>query len=586
MSTFIRAGLILIFAVTIFPTLSLAEVLPSAIKAKINKHKFNRNDIAIYIKETGKNRVVASLNIDQAMLPASVIKVYSAYAVLLELGYDYRWPTKFYYTGKLKNGILHGNLVVKGFGDPTLRTADLPGIVAALKAKGIKKIKGNIVIDRSYFTVPRRDSSHFDKNIYSAYNAMPDALMFNQHLSKFTIGPTKGRHQIKKYIPGESYRVVNKIQTVSGSCKGSRSWPNIRVNYTTETPTLVVSGKLSKHCKKRTYTYIITKSYKEFYAAFKRELKRKGISYKGRMRVGKLPAGAKSLYAHYSAPLEKIISVTSKKSNNLFARHLLLTLGAKIYGSPANLDKGRRAITQILNRYRLLDTPKCHIDNGCGLSRISKITARSMGRVLDHAYRGYGKRWMNTLSIAGTDGTIRRRFQNTSVKNRAWMKTGTLNNAKNIVGYVKSRSGKLYTVVILTNGKRAKWHGAKLENDIIKWLVTYSGSGVSGGLDPLREQLKTKDKMLWGDTVTNSSLGGLNPADSSSRGYYVQVGSFGTSPSEAFLSQLRNEGFAYRIITTENLFKVMVGPYADRSQANKALVAIKKETPGAYITQL
>lgn len=586
MSLFFRTGLMVVFAAMIFPSLSLAEVLPSAIKAKINKYKFNRNDVAIYIKETGKNRVVASLNIDKTMLPASVIKVYSAYAVLLELGYDYRWPTKFYYTGKLKRGILHGNLVVKGFGDPTLRTADLPGIVAALKAKGIKKIKGNIVIDRSYFTVPKRSSSHFDKNIYSAYNAMPDALMFNQHLSKFTIGPKNGRHQIKKYIPGESYRVVNKIQTVSGSCKGSRSWPNIRVNHATETPTLVVSGQLSKHCKKRTYTYIVTKSYKEFYAAFKRELKRKGISYNGRMRVGRLPAGAKGLYTHYSAPLEKIISVTSKKSNNLFARHLLLTLGAKIYGPPANLDKGRRAITQILNRYRLLDTPKCHIDNGCGLSRISKITARSMARVLDHAYKGYSKRWMNTLSIAGTDGTIRRRFQNTSVKNRAWMKTGTLNNAKNIVGYVKSRSGKLYTVVILVNGKRARWHGAKLENDIIKWLVSYRGSGVSGGPDPLREKLKQKDKVLWGDSVISSSSRGADSSTASSLGYFVQVGSFGTSPSKAFLSKLRNRGFAYRIVNTGKLFKVLVGPYADRSQANKALPTIKKETPGAYITQL
>ncbi len=584
MSAFLKIGLLFLFAATAFPSLSFATVLPSAIKSKISKHKFNRNDVAIYIKETGKNKVVASLNIDKPMLPASVIKVYSAYAVLLELGYGYRWPTKFYYTGKLKNGVLHGDLVVKGFGDPTLKTSDLPAIVAAIKAKGIKKVKGNIVIDRNYFTVPKRDSSHFDKNIYSAYNAMPDALMFNQHLSKFTIGSYKGRHKIKKYIPGESYRVVNKIQTVSGSCKGSRSWPNIRVNHTTETPTLIVSGKLSKHCKKRTYTYIVTKSYKEFYAAFKRELKRDGISYSGRMKVGKLPAGAKSLYTHYSAPLEKIISVTAKKSNNLYARHLLLTLGAKIYGPPANLDKGRRAVTQILNRYRLLDTPNCHIDNGCGLSRTSKITARSMARVLDHAYKGYGKRWMNTLSIAGTDGTIRRRFQNTSVKNRAWMKTGTLNNAKNIVGYVKSRSGKLYTVVILTNGKRARWHGANLENDIIKWLVNYKGSGVSGGPDPLRERHKIKDKALWGDSVVTASRG--SGSANTSKGYYVQVGSFGASPNKTFLNQLKNRGFAYRIVTAKNLYKVMVGPYANRSQAKQALQTIKKKTPGAYITQL
>jgi D-alanyl-D-alanine carboxypeptidase/D-alanyl-D-alanine-endopeptidase (penicillin-binding protein 4) len=565
-----------LFAAIITPSLAFAEILPSAIKSALNRHKFNRNNVAIYIKETGKNRIVASMNIDKEMLPASVIKVYSAYAILLELGYNYRWPTKFYTTGKLQNGVLYGDVVVKGFGDPTLKTSDLPRIVSALKARGIRKIKGNIIIDRSYFTVPKRDSSHFDKNIYSAYNAMPDALMFNQHMSRFTIAYKNGKHRVIKEIPGESYRVVNKIKSVSSSCKGSRSWPSIRVDHSSSTPILRVSGTLSKHCRKRSYTYIVTKAYKEFYAAFKRQLKRSGVTYSGRMRVGKVPAGAKLIYTHYSQPLEKVISITAKKSNNLFARHLLLTLGAKIYGPPANLDKGRRAVTQILNRYRLLDTPKCHIDNGCGLSRVSKITARSMARVLDHAYKGYGKRWMNPLSIAGTDGTIRRRFRNTRVKNRAWMKTGTLNNAKNIVGYVKSRSGKLYTVVILTNGKRARWHGANLENDIIKWLINYSGTGVSGGRDPMREKLKLKDKVVWGD-IDAAAIAGS---------YYVQVGSFDSVPDERFLTDLKNNGFAYRIINAENRFKVMVGPYSDRPQADKALQKLKKKTPGAYVTQL
>jgi len=545
------------------------------IASLINQHHFNRGNVAVYIKETGKNRVVASLNIDKEMVPASVIKVYSTYAALLELGYGYRWPTKFYYTGKLQNGVLYGNLVVKGFGDPTLRTADISRIVAALKARGIRKIKGNIVIDRSYFTVPRRDSSHFDKNIYSAYNAMPDALMFNQHLSRFSIVPRNGKHQVQKSIPGNSYRVANTIRSVSGSCKGSRSWPSIHIDHGSNTPVLRVSGTLSKHCRKRSFTYIITKPYKEFYEALRGEIKRSGIAYSGRMKVSRVPAGAKLLYTHYSAPLEKIISITAKKSNNLFARHLLLTLGAKIYGAPANLDKGRRAVRQILNRYRLLDTPRCHIDNGCGLSRISKITARSMARVLDHAYKSYGKRWMQTLSIAGVDGTIKKRFRYTTVKNRAWMKTGTLNNAKNIAGYVKSKSGKLYTVVILTNGKRARWQGASLENGIIKWLIGYRGSGVGGGVDPMRAALKQKDRKIWEY---------IEPVPTAKK-YYVQVGSFDAIPKGNFLTDLLNMGLTYRIIRSDNHFKVVVGPYSERSQADNALWKLKDEIPGAYVTQ-
>jgi D-alanyl-D-alanine carboxypeptidase/D-alanyl-D-alanine-endopeptidase (penicillin-binding protein 4) len=417
---------------------------------------------------------------------------------------------------------------------------------------------------------------------------MPDALMFNQHLSKFTIAAKKGRHQIIKSIPGESYRVANKIKSVSKSCRGKRSWPSIRVNHASSTPVLVVSGVLSTKCPRRSYSYIITKPYKEFYEALKRQLKRSGIGYHGRMRVSRVPAGAKILYTHYSAPLEKIISVTAKKSNNLFARHLLLTLGAKIYGAPANLDKGRRAVAQILNRYRLLDTPKCHIDNGFVLSRVSKITARSMARVLDHAYKGYGRRWMRTLSIAGTDGTIRRRFRNTSVKNRAWMKTGTLNNAKNITGYVKSKRGKLYTVVILTNGKRARWYGAKMQNDIIKWLVSYSGSGVPGGRDPMREELKLKDKVIWGDITTEqvSPAASSKVSSASAKGYFVQMGSFGSVPNEAFLDRLRNGGFAYRVIEADGHYKVLAGPYSDRAQANDALSRLQEIASGAYVTQL
>jgi D-alanyl-D-alanine carboxypeptidase/D-alanyl-D-alanine-endopeptidase (penicillin-binding protein 4) len=577
-----------IWLFVIFSSFLFGEVLPGFIKNKINQYKFKKSEVAIYIKETGRNRTIASLNIDKEMTPASVVKVYSTYAVLLELGYDYRWPTNFYYTGKLKGGTITGDLVVKGYGDPTLSSKDLPGIVSALKAKGIRKIKGNIIIDRSYFTVPKRDSSHFDKNIYSPYNAMPDAMMFNQHTSKFSIVAKNGRHQVQKSIPGDSYRVVNNLRTVPGSCRGSRSWPRIKVDHSTETPTLMVSGKLSRQCRKRTIRQIVTKPYKEFYAALKYQMKRSGIAYSGQMKLRRVPAGAKKIYTHYSSSLEKIISTTAKKSNNLFARHLMLTLGAKIYGAPANLDKGRRAVVQILNRYRLLDTPKCHIDNGCGLSRASKITARSMANVLDHAYRGYGMRWMKTLSIAGRDGTIKRRFRSTIVKNRAWMKTGTLNNVKNISGYVKGQSGKLYTVVILVNSKRARYLGAKLQNDIMKWLVTYRGSGVKADIDPLPDALKPKDS-LWRDidvSTPSSRYEKRVPEVSSAESYFVQVGSFSTAPDGHFLGKLRNNGFAYRIVKEQARSKVMVGPYGRRADAVKALKTLQRQVKGAYITQL
>ncbi len=112
------------------------------------------------------------------------------------------------------------------------------------------------------------------------------------------------------------------------------------------------------------------------------------------------------------------------------------------------------------------------LDNGCGLSRKSRTTVRVIYKLLQDAYKQYGKTWMNTLSIAGVDGTIRKRFKRSIVKKRAWMKTGTLKDAKNIAGYVKGKSGKLYTVVIFFNDVR-RWLGVQIENQIIEWLVRH-----------------------------------------------------------------------------------------------------------------
>jgi len=487
--------------ISIFITVDIfGDILNKDMEYMLSKSAIKRSELALYIKETESNRVVSAINIDKLMLPASVIKVYSAYAILLELGYDYRWSTNFYITGKFINGTVYGDLVVKGFGDPTLNSSDIPEIVKALKAQGIDKINGDIVIDRSYFSVSTRDSSHFDNNIYSPYNAMPDAMMFNQHTSNFSLYPKNGKYVVKKLIAGDSYRVSNQIKVVGGSCVGKRANPIISIDHSTERPTLVLQGKLSNRCKKRYYKYIITKPYKEFYNALKNEFAKRGIKYNGKRKMAKTPLEAKKIYTHYSKKLEDIIAITAKKSNNLFARHLLLTLGAKIYGSPSNLNKGRKAVERVLNRYHLLNYSKTCIDNGCGLSRESRITARSMAKVLDHAYKSYGQRWLNILSIAGKDGTIRRRFAQSIVKNRAWMKTGTLDRVKNISGYLKSRDGTLYTVVILVNSKHSRWAGSALQNKIIKWLVGYKAIVDRDNISFVPQE-PVKQKLLW--DITN-----------------------------------------------------------------------------------
>ena len=452
-----------------FVTLGWLYALPSKIERYIKNSGIPQKDISIYIKELDTNRVVASHHATRTRKPASVIKVLTTYASLLKLGFNYRWPTIFYTTGSLKGGVLNGNLIVKGFGDPTLATDDVEKIAETIRAEGIRKINGNIIIDRSYFNVGNKESAHFDKHPYSPYNAMPDAMMFNERSSRVLIIPQEKRVEKESYNPG--YRVLNQIEFVNKPCRGRYAWATSRVDKTDIVPKLILEGRLSRYCSDRKVSKLLTKPYKAFYYALKEKLKERGVSVKGSLRLHKVPGNAKILFVHYSNPLEMIVSETAKESNNLYARHLLLYLGAQFYGAPATLKKGRRAVREILRYKGVWSDSECYIDNGSGLSRVSKISAKFLADIYEDAYWYYAKRWMETLSIAGVDGTLKKRFRRSVVKNRAWMKTGTIKGVKNIAGYVKSRKGRLYTVVILINTKVKSSKVSKLQDNIITWLI-------------------------------------------------------------------------------------------------------------------
>jgi len=553
-------------------TLSI-YALPQTINNFIKKSTISPKDISIYIKEVGENgRVIISHNVTKARTPASVIKVLSTYAAVLKLGFDYHFPTKFYTTGNLRNGVLNGDIIIKGFGDPTLNSKSLKEIVGNIRARGIQKITGHIVIDRSYFRVGTKDSSGFDEHPYSPYNAMPDAMMFNERVSTICVTPNK--NDISKKGADGSYKIINKLQRVNKPCKGRYSWPGVKIDKTKAMPSVLLQGKISQRCGKRNICKVVTKPYKSFYYALKDELKKAGIMVSGNMRLRKVPSNARLIFTHYSKSLEKIISKTAKKSNNLYARHLLLTLGAKMYGAPATVSKGRKAVENILRSKGALSYGTLSIDNGSGLSRTAKLSAKILADMYDNAYKRYRQRWMQTLSIAGVDGTIKKRFRGTVVKNRAWMKTGTLRRVKNIGGYVKSKSGKLYTVVILTQSNRGAWRASQLQNEIIKWLVTYKGRG---GAKPT--ELHTNDNHL-------RSMQMVTPNNATFTKYYVQAGSFSVQPTKKYLLKLERLGLRYKVKYSDK-YKVLIGAYGQENDARKALEKVREHVnSGAFIVKL
>lgn len=457
------------FILAVVGTWTLSAQLPSDIAFFMQKDKINPSNLSILIKNRANGEIVASLNPYTPRVPASVAKIATCYAALLEFGKNFKWPTQIYYNGELKSGVLNGDLIVKAYGDPTLRASDVKFFAQKLRSYGIREIKGNLIIDRSFFKNSSTITSGFDKNYVSEYNAMPDALMYNDHLNRFEIVPSKNGVNIRRSYGDRSYKIVNKIKAVNGSCRGSKAWPKIRFLRHQDCVDVVLDGKLSSSCRPIIINRVLSTPYKSFYYSFANYLNQVGIKFNGKLILATKPNSAKLLFTHYSKPLIKIVAKTLKKSNNLYARQIFLILGVKRYGYPATLQKSQRAIKEILGAKGVIDSSD-YIVNGSGLSKKSRLKVTSAINIHDSAYRDFGDDWLHALSIAGVDGTLKKRFRYSPVKNRAFMKTGTLKRAKNIAGFVKSIKGNFYDVAIFYNGAKI-WLGKDIQDKIITWLV-------------------------------------------------------------------------------------------------------------------
>lgn len=460
-----------IYFIILFLISTLNAKIPEGIEQILSRYSIDSSSISIDIEDIDTGVKVATLNENVARIPASIAKVFTTYSSILHLGFDYRYSTLFYYTGTITNGILNGDLIIKSYGDPNLNSNHLKAIVSKIKSKGINEIKGDIVIDRTFFDIPNLNSSGFDKNKYSPYNAMPDSMMFNERVSTIYLKASSNGVKIKKKDNDGSYKVINKVKAVNGSCRGSRSWVNIKVNEDYDRPLVILSGTLSKRCATKEVCKVLTKPYKTFYYALKQQMREQRILNKSRLKLAKIPRYSKNLFIYKSKPLKDIISTINKDSNNLMARQLMLTLGGYLFNRPCTTYKGREAIKKILTSHGIAFDKRLFIDNGSGLSRNSIVTATSFTNLLRYAFNSEGQKWLNTLSIAGVDGTTKKRFKNSIVKGRGWFKTGTINKVKNIVGYVNSYSGRIYTIVILVNDPKSGYDGANIQNDILKWLV-------------------------------------------------------------------------------------------------------------------
>src|SRR5665647_2716355 len=202
-----------LFLLCLITTRAVASTLPEPVTAALKHAHISLSSVSIVVQETGAPRPLVSLNADRAMNPASTMKLLTTFAALETLGPAYRWKTEVYLNGKLENGVLQGDLVFKGYGDPKLTVEQFWMWLRELRQRGLREIRGDIVMDHSFFESVSQDPAEFDNNPTRAYNVGTSALLLNFNAMHLHLIPND--HSTTALLEPElaGYTLLNRITT-------------------------------------------------------------------------------------------------------------------------------------------------------------------------------------------------------------------------------------------------------------------------------------------------------------------------------------------------------------------------------------
>jgi D-alanyl-D-alanine carboxypeptidase/D-alanyl-D-alanine-endopeptidase (penicillin-binding protein 4) len=405
-----------------------------------------------------------SANDAEPMNPASTMKIVTTYSALHLLGPAFTFRTELLADGAITGDVLNGDLNLRGGGDPKLVIEDLWLLVNRLRAFGVREVRGDLVLDKSMFEPLPHDPASFDGEEGRAYNVGPDALLVNFKSIAVSFVPDAAAKVARVLVVPEvaGMKFPRTVRGVEGACGDWRG--RLAANF--DDPMAArIAGVYPLACGERTI-YLGALEHTSYLGAVFRGLwERQGGLWTGKVREGGVGANARLIAAQESPPLALLIRDINKFSNNVMTQQLFLTLGAAS-GEKGSFARGAVAVRNLLGA-RGIATPGLVLENGCGLSRIERISAGGLGAVLVDAWKSP---WMSELMasfpISGVDGTLQRR---NIAAGAAHMKTGMLEDVRSIAGFVQAASGRRYVVVALINHPLAG-RGTGAHDALVDWV--------------------------------------------------------------------------------------------------------------------
>jgi D-alanyl-D-alanine carboxypeptidase/D-alanyl-D-alanine-endopeptidase (penicillin-binding protein 4) len=412
------------------------------------------NGVGIFVQEVSKRRPLFTHQADRPYNPASVMKLVTTFAALELLGPDYSWKTFAYLDGPLDSaGVLHGNLVLKGGGDPKITVERWQAFMAMLRGRGLAAIDGDLVLDRSLFAPVAHDPAAFDGEPLKPYNVGPDALLVNFKSVKFAFAPNPAYDGTVETIePALSAIAVSAPPPLAQShCGDWRTALGATFVDRGTSAEATFAGRYMANCGEREWWVSLLDHPTYIHGMFDTYFRAAGGRFAGRWKDGVAPADAAPFVTFESPPLWDVVRDVNKLSNNVMARQLFLTLATTRFPPPATTARATDTILAWLAK-RNLRMAELVLDNGSGLSRKERISAENLAKLLLVADASPVREdFVSSLAVAAMDGTVQRRFVNGTVAGQALLKTGTLEGVRALAGYVIDAEGRRFIVVAIVN---------------------------------------------------------------------------------------------------------------------------------------
>jgi D-alanyl-D-alanine carboxypeptidase/D-alanyl-D-alanine-endopeptidase (penicillin-binding protein 4) len=425
-----------------------AQPLPAEVEALLAEQGLPRDAVVVLVAPAEGGPARVAHRIDASVNPASVAKLVTTYAALDLLGPTFTWTTPVYFDGPVRQGVLEGNLVIKGQGDPKLVIERLWLLLRRVRALGVHTIQGDIVLDRSAFVLPPHDPAAFDGQPLRPYNASPDALLVNFKAVTLTLTPegSQARVRAEPALAGVQWPATVPLANAA-ECG---DWITALAADFHDPAHVRFAGRFPRACGEQVWQIAFPDAAGYAARAVGAMWAEVGGRLRGEVRDGTVPAGLPPAFEFTSPPLAEVVRDVNKFSNNVMAQQVFLTLSLQQRGTGS--FEASREVLRNWWRERFGGEPPV-TGNGSGLSRNESITARQLGQLLQAA-------WVSplmpdlvaSLPALGLDGTLRRQQQNVGL---AHLKTGSLNEVSGVAGYVHGAQGRRYVLVAIANHRRA-----------------------------------------------------------------------------------------------------------------------------------